>query len=195
MNFSLIKQQLNKLNKPNSWRNLFKSNMVGSSLLTIRLPKYEYFRASMFVEDILSLSEYEVSFSVPDLISILYDDFLHQVVNGTNQRNLAMKLMKKRENYLYPTKKIDSTVMITDNHARFIERDIPKKQQWITLELLINKRSALRGEVLLMDITAVEPKFELSLNQLISILIIDFVTELKKGNNAQTMNTIVNRLE
>lgn len=193
MSFELIKQQLNRIGKK-SWSDLFKSKHGGLTLLTIRLPKYDYFRATMFVEDILSITEHEISFELSDLIAILYDDFLHQVINGTNQTELAKKLMQKRDKYLKPTQSVDSSIRVTDNHIRFVDRELPIKRQWVVKELILKKRAALRGEVLLMDLQNVEPNFTLKIEQVISILVIDFVHEIKQGNNAKVMQAIIRQL-
>lgn len=195
MRFNLIKQQLGYNSKPESWFDkLFRSKDRGIHLVQLRLPKYDYFRVSMFVEDLMEVAEYECTFTVSELIAILYEDFLHQVVHGTDQRGLAKKLMVKRDMYLHPKIKIDDAIELSPNHTRFIEREIPKKQPTVMIEQYLPKRTALRGEVLLMDLSSVDERFNLTLEQLLSVLVIDFAHGLKKGNNVKVMNDILQRV-
>lgn len=196
MRFGLIRNQLREITKPKSiFEHLFQSRKRGSVLLELRVPKYEYFRASMFVEDILDLTDNELEFDLVMLINLLYEDFLNHVREGTNQLNLASKLMMKRDNYLNPTIVVEDHIQVNENHTRFIDRKITKPIEFVKIEFLLNRRTALRGEVFLMDLTAASNQhLQLTLNELITILLLDFVKEVQKGNTKRIINRIIQNL-
>jgi len=163
--------------------------------IRVRLPQYEYLRAEMFVEDLLDLCDDEVSLGVDDLIAILYKDFLDTIARGANQKELVFKLLDKRDKYLKPSEVIKEFVNISQNHLHLTEKVIPKKIKWVVMQLEFSRKAALRGEVFLMDLSQLDPKFQLTLEELISILVIDFVTQLKAGNDAKLIQSIIDNLQ
>ncbi|GGG18655.1 hypothetical protein [Paenibacillus abyssi] len=195
--FNLISDRLQEIASPqrsilgNLFGRLSKTPTVG---LRLRFPQYDYLRAEMFVEDLLELCDYEITFQVDDLISILYKDFLVQVAQGTNQKQLLIKLKEKQDRHFRVSDKVAEYVWLNPNHLHRTEKNVPRKVKYLMMEMQILRKAALRGEVFLMDLSQLDPEFTLTLDQLISILFIDFVSELKSGNDADLVQNIIAHL-
>ncbi|BFH10984.1 hypothetical protein J6TS7_62140 [Paenibacillus dendritiformis] len=54
---------------------------------------------------------------------------------------------------------------------------------------------ALRGEVFLHDLAMHSGSFEMTIDELLSILFMDFMVEVRKGNHRKLMKLIIARLE
>jgi hypothetical protein len=162
--------------------------------LTIRIPHYDLLRAEMFTEDIMELCDYDLQLNVYELVALLFKDFLSQVTNGTDQRALLTKLMEKHEFYLQPTETRKEYIQVTPNHLQFKDVVVPKKTKWVVLKLELTRKAALRGEVFLMDLSQIDPRFQLTLEELIPILIMDFVVQLKAGNDGNLIQGIIANL-
>jgi len=169
-------------------------NKVPKVDLRIQIPQYEFLRAEMFVEDLMELCDYEISLQVDELIAILFKDFLTTIARGAIQKQLMVKLMEKRETYFRPTETVKEYVNLTPNHLRLSEQVVSKKVKWVVLQLEVTRKTALRGEVFLMDLMQLDPKFQMSLEELISVLFIDFVVQLKAGNDGKMIQNIINNL-
>ncbi|MCY9665851.1 hypothetical protein M5X11_12890 [Paenibacillus alginolyticus] len=163
--------------------------------LRVRLPHHDYVRAEMFVGDIMEMAGDEVSLGVDELIAILYQDFLATVVRGVNQKQLATKLAEKREKYFRPAVKVEEFVNNAPNHWTLSEQVVAKKVKWGFLQMEIARHVAFRGEGFLMDLSLIEPGFHMTLEELISILTMDFITQLRAGNDAKVIQRIINNLQ
>jgi hypothetical protein len=162
--------------------------------LSIRIPHYDLLRAEMFTEDIMELCDYELKLNVYELVALLFKDFLSQVTNGTDHRLLLTKLMEKHDAYIRPTEIRKEYIQVTSNHLKFKEVVVPKKIKWVVLKLELTRKAALRGEVFLMDLSQIEPRFQITLEELIPILIMDFVIQLKAGNDGKLIQGIIDNL-
>lgn len=184
---NLISERLEDIMRPKPfWKSLLQLSRSSKIGMSVKLPHYEYFRLEMFIEDLMELTDHELNMEMVDLIAILYDDFLATLTSGTNQQELAKKLLVKRDKYLFPKQVIDDHIQITENHTRFIERVVKKKVRWVQINVSFSRKSVLRGEVLLMDLS-----IDLTLEEMITILLIDFATKLKEGNSASVVKSIL----
>lgn len=122
---------------------------------------------------------------------MLFKDFLSQVTNGTDQRVLLTKLMEKHEFYLRPTEIRKEYMQVSPNHLQFKDVVVPKKTKWVVLQLQLTRKAALRGEVFLMDLSQIDSRFQLTLEELVPILVVDFVVQLKSGNDENLIQRIM----
>ncbi|MNV95538.1 hypothetical protein D3C71_1904380 [compost metagenome] len=66
-------------------------------------------------------------------------------------------------------------------------------KQWAFLEVRLKREMAQRGEIFLYDASTVFPKFEMTLEELLSILLCDFVAQLRRGNQKQLVSSILDK--
>lgn len=163
--------------------------------LSVRLPQHDYVRAEMFIGDVMEMAGDDVSLRVDELIAIIYQDFLATVVRGVNQKQLASKLAQKRDKYFRPSDKVEELVNVSPNHWTLSERVVTKKVKWVVLRMEIARHIVFRGEGFLMDLSLIEPEFHMTLEELISVLTMDFIAQVRSGNDAKVIQRIINNLQ
>lgn len=67
------------------------------------------------------------------------------------------------------------------------------KTKQITVEF--HRKYLERGEIFLYDLIKISPKFSMTLEELVTILVIDFVQEVEKGNSKKVMDQIIKAFE
>lgn len=163
--------------------------------LSVRLPQHDYVRAEMFVGDVMEMAGDDVSLRVDELIAILYQDFLATVVRGVNQKQLASKLAQKRDKYFRPSDKAEELVNVSPNYWTLSESIVTKKVKWVVLRMEVARHIAFRGEGFLLDLSLIEPGFHMTLEELISILTMDFIAQVRSGNDAKVIQRIIDNLQ
>lgn len=172
-----------------------RSNRLAKVDLSVRLPQHEYVRAEIFVGDVMEMAGDDISLRVDELIAILFQDFLATVVRGVNQKQLASKLVQKREKYFRSTNKVEEFVNVSPNHWTLSEHVVTKKVKWVVLRMEIARHIAFRGEGFLLDLSLIEPDFHMTLEELISILTMDFISQVRSGNDAKVVQRIIHNLQ
>ena len=180
------------------WSSLFRRKQPQEVILRIRIEWYAYLRADTFIEDLAELAGEEFSFDVVQLVALLYDDFLRQIRLGVELKDLYKRLREKQERIAAArTKIVEDFVQVAENHWSLIKKEVKVKRRMVGFDLRIARKSALRGEVLLYDLSRAAGQTEplLSLEELITILLLDFVAEIQNGNQTAVMKKIVQGLQ
>lgn len=158
-----------------------------------------FLRLKVFCEDIEDLSG--ISYTVEDLINGLYNGFLyHKKINPDidllyNQLSLQLDLFGK--NMFQPIDKHEN-----ENYERLIYKDAElvstyknELPSFITIKMRINRKKALRGEVILADMEMKYPEHSFSIESILAILIYDFINDVKNGKAKHHIETIINYLK
>lgn len=185
-----IYEKIRQLTGKRSWTNLF----TGSKRvpLKIRAEMIDFDRAEVFIGDLNKKTGGAFAmFTVEHLIIALYADFLYHIRENLNelkvdkdtltQEETVYSLIKKRNMY-FPRQKNRET-----------DNNFVNPRQWALLEIKLQRENAQRGEVFLYDAGTVYPEFDMSLTELISILFVDFVAQLRRGNQQILVNALIEK--
>lgn len=169
--------------------------------LQIEIPYYEYLRGEVFIEDIKDLFEEAHHLTLYHLIVLLYFDFLKQVKKGAKYEQLCPFLISSKKKYLERPmsqkrvlKQVTSHLFSFEEQKEEIEMTSPEKKAEIKLR--IKESEIYRGEVFLHDISPYLMDEELTVENLLVILFMDFLQRVKEtGNSNQVMKSILQNFE
>ncbi|KGP78302.1 MULTISPECIES: hypothetical protein [Paenibacillus] len=160
--------------------------------LDIRLPHYEILRAKSFLDDVMELTDHSIMITIEDLVGTLYDQFLNQVRHAAKISTLGTKVLKKKEELEENSNKtVTSFEQINPNHWALVEKKVPAKVKTKIIRIEMHRKYVERGEIFLYDMSKIIPEFQLTLEELITILLLDFVHEVEKGNSKKIMDQII----
>jgi hypothetical protein len=175
-----------------------------TSILRITLPYYDYLRGLVFIDDTKRVYEEEtpITFDLAALISLLHDDFIYHTQKGVrNHQQTASFLLHMKENYL-STKQTKTMKRVEGKGNTFAfeieeeEESVNKEKDVVIIELSMREAKIQRTEVLLYDIS---PYFQgewITVEELITILYLDFIHKVKReGNNEKVMKSVLKGLE
>ncbi|MCY9540489.1 hypothetical protein M5X00_13355 [Paenibacillus alvei] len=148
--------------------------------LEVRARDIDFVRAEVFLDDMYKLTGEDPDnlLSVNSLILLLYEDFLMQIRSQYDSVQMIERLIEKRLFY-FRKREIDESDQILI------------KSKWAILKLPMKRNMVLRGEVFLHDLGLESPKFEMKLEELMSILFMDFMKEVRKGNQRKLIKSIL----
>ncbi|MGF7033452.1 hypothetical protein J2T17_004400 [Paenibacillus mucilaginosus] len=200
MKRSLIKEGINALINPQSKRRtllsrfLTKVEVEVEVTLRIKAPKYFFLRADVFLDDVNrltrgSLPQLEVGY----LIYLLYENFLEKIRRGVDLHKYLIALQKNSKEFLKPPPELEKR---DENHWVLGDGEGEKRKRGMAALMLTMKRSsALRGEVFLYDLQEYDPNFKMGVEELISLLFIEFISGIRNGNIEKVVAQIVNFLD
>lgn len=162
--------------------------------IDVRAEEIDYYRAEVFISDINKKTRGAFSdMNMEHLVHILYTDFLQQIrenlnevqvrANAVTMENVVSELVKKRNKYFPRYHK-------SNPDGDFLSS--PRKN-WAILQIYLRKEAAQRGEVFLYDANVIYPEFIMELDELLSILFVDFVSQLRRGNQSQLLQALLDR--
>ncbi|MCQ6275906.1 hypothetical protein JMM81_13210 [Bacillus sp. V3B] len=169
--------------------------------LKIEIPYYEYLRGEVFVEDIKDLFEEAQDLTLYHLIVLLYFDFLGQVKKGTKYEQLCPFLISSKKKYLdQPTVQKRVLKQVTPHLLSFEQREeeieVTSQEKKAEITLRVKESEIYRGEIFLHDSSPYLMDEELTVEDLLVILFLDFLQSVKeKGNSTQVMKTILVNFE
>lgn len=158
---------------------LLKSRKV---TLTLRLPSSSIIRAKVLCEDVNIIGNLEKAFTISDLISLLYDQFLLEVRNGDGLDQLYNRVM------------VRTTSLPIVRTATGIYQEVNKKRIGF-VPIKLDRNEALRGEVLLDDMAELYPDHGLRLEQLLELITYDFINEIPKKTNRLIVKQVLQKIE
>ncbi|WP_019156853.1 hypothetical protein [Robertmurraya massiliosenegalensis] len=192
---NLIQSELQSLSlkNPNNWferlfYKLYKNTDVDYIL---SVPTSTYLRAEAFCEDVRELSE--IYFDQSDLLSLLYDGFLHDVRQMDDVQKTYSFLMMTYDMY---SQKVPVKILANSDerfHSYFMAAE-ENNLASVQLEVSFTRKKALRGEILLADMDESFPEHPFTLEKILEMLLYDFIEEYKKGNHKMAMRKIIDNL-
>ncbi|MFK9119555.1 hypothetical protein ACJEBK_22125 [Peribacillus frigoritolerans] len=166
--------------------------------LQIEVPYYEFLRGEVFVEDMKDLfEEAPQNLSLYHLIALLYFDFLEQVKKGAKYDEICPFLISSKKKFLErPMVQKRVLKQLTSNLFSFEQREeeieVTSEEKRAEITLRIKESEIYRGEVFLHDISPYMKGEELTVEDLLVILFMDFLQSIKeKGNSSQVMKAIL----
>ncbi|MET1167575.1 MULTISPECIES: hypothetical protein [Bacillales] len=164
--------------------------------LHIQLPRYEVLRANSFLDDVMELTDHTIHLNIEDLIALLFQQFLIQVRSTAKFSTLGQKILNKKIELAEKEHRIVTSFKeVNPNHWALVEKKVPIKMKSKQITVELHRKYIERGEIFLYDLIKISPKFDMTLEELISILVIDFVHEVEKGNSKKVMEQIIKSLE
>jgi hypothetical protein len=157
--------------------------------LRLRADTDDFDRAEIFLDDVRLLTKMELpDFDVGDLVLLLYEDFLYSVRDRYDQKHLVQSLEDKR-NFYFKRSRHDWSAE-DDEESIYFTR--PRR---VSLVIRMRLNSETRGRVLLNDLSRAVPSFSMEMEELTSILFMDFIAEVRKGNQRRLIRALIDRLE
>lgn len=163
----------------------------------IQLPASAFLRLRVFCEDIEELSE--MKYSIEDLINALYNDFLYYAKKTADidkiysQLSLQQDLMGNHFTHSNDTEIGSERLIYKDNEI--VSKSQSIIPSFITIKIGIQRKKALRGEVVLADMEERYPDHPFTIGNVITIFVHDFINEVKNGNAKVLIERVVKSLE
>ncbi|RTR28183.1 hypothetical protein EKG37_17945 [Robertmurraya yapensis] len=185
--------------------------------IEIEFPFYDYLRGNVLIADIKEIiADCPASLNLVSLISLLYIQFLSQIKKGVTTVNnrkqgldlltISHKLINLKESIYGPKLvekiKIEQFNQLTPNswgleeYEEEVERKVSKEEKNAYLTIRMKSSQIYRGEILIHDLCNVNEEFDLTLEEILSLLYIDFIRKIKaEGNDERVMKSIVSAYE
>ncbi|WP_071460627.1 hypothetical protein [Bacillus massilinigeriensis] len=194
-----------RLSATTDGKGFFRYLMSTRRYITIAVDYFEYVRGVIFVNDLRKNFGEEIpfQFDIAVLIHMLYKDFLSGVRKGSApNEEIARYLIRGKQQYF--KSKIEKRVMkpLTKNLFQFEtveeeEEATPQKdKQTAFLEIKMHENEILRAEVLLNDLEIHFKGLEISVEEVMAIVYLDFISNIKvNGNSLKLQKNIVAHLK
>ncbi|KZE67997.1 hypothetical protein AWM68_17655 [Fictibacillus phosphorivorans] len=171
--------------------------------LNIQMPYYDYLRGKIFINDLRDnhVDSVPYNFDINDLIWMLYQDFLNQVKKGAQNDQIAAYLVGGKQRYFKKQKKAKKVMKPLTEHVFTFEivdeeveenTDSEDNAKTAYLDIRISESELLRGEVLIHDLTAYLKGVEVSIEEVVTIVYLDFIENVKSnGNSVKVQKSIL----
>ncbi|BFH18319.1 hypothetical protein J6TS7_32270 [Paenibacillus dendritiformis] len=155
--------------------------------LEIRVRNIDLLRAEVFLDDIVCLAgeEFEIM-SIESLIALLYDDFLLHIRQGVDAEERDIEYEEVANSLINLRKKYYKRAG-EDTEFRQVDK-------WLFYNLRLQRRQALRGEVFIYDMQQLVPQMKISVEDVISLLFLDFMANVRKGKQREMIKALLERL-
>ena len=185
-------------------KKLFHSFFPKHKYVEISIPLFDYVRGKVFVEDLRDNYQDEVPYQmdIAFLFFLLYKDFLNQVKRGIVKNNHVSNYLMAGKNRHFQ-KQIQQKRLLKPLTPRMFEFETiieeeevkPQENQTACIVLRIRETELLRGEILLHDLFS-NTDFEISVEELISIVYLDFIEQIKnEGNSLKVQKSILTHIK
>jgi hypothetical protein len=160
----------------------------------IAVPASTYLRMEVFCEDVSSLSE--VNFNKRDLLSLLYDDFIIYVRKTDDIETIYTQLMMKYQIYTQRVPTLKPSKVKDERFRSYLYTDeLKENRNLIEIVVSFERKSALRGEIVLADMDEQFPDHPFTLEKILEMLLFDFIEEYRQGNHKEVLKKVVKNLE
>ncbi|NQX70234.1 hypothetical protein HQN90_29260 [Paenibacillus alba] len=180
-----------------SWASFFNRDSVDVyHTVKVRAPRDFFNRAEVFIEDMkYTTNEELVGVNVTFIVKLLFDNFLDRVRQGNDLYDYLLDL---RENYSHF---LQTNSVLADKDVQPV-RSAPKFQwtlthrmgdrDYLTLNIGVHPREVNRIAVFFADWDCkYEISLDMDLNELVTLLFIEFISELRNGFEEETKKDIM----
>ncbi|MBO1512632.1 hypothetical protein [Metabacillus bambusae] len=150
---------------------------------TFTVPVSDFLRGELFCEDVSVVIG--KPFTQTNLISILLDDFLYQAQHKWNLYDLYRDLHSGIQHPIEIFHYSGEREILHINHETQRNKEI---------DCTINRKKALRLEVILSDLANLEPEITFSVNDVLQFIYCHFIQKYKEGTLTNELKRIVKRL-
>lgn len=183
---NVITQKIRRLTCEESWADvIFRSKRLVT--LEVRAEEIDFERVEVFIADINKKTRGAFAeLTIAHMVYVLYEDFLLQIRENLNEEKMddetvtmedVVKGLVRMRNLYFPRKKSNGSA-----HRR-----------WSLMPIHLKREMAQRGKVFLYDASTVFSDFEMSLEELLSILFCDFVAHLRRGNQKELVKKLIEK--
>lgn len=167
-----------------TWLNIVN---LSSVILELNIPDNTYFRMKILCEDISELSGQ--LFNQQKMIDLLWGQFIDQVKRVPNFEMVHDMLIEREDKRSVVKKEIKQQ----KNTFTFFENtyNAAVKTNKKTIQYRMNRKQALRGEIMLADISEIKPDHQLTLERVLEIIYCDFIEKYKTGESEQVVEQII----
>ncbi|QCJ45514.1 hypothetical protein FAY30_26615 (plasmid) [Bacillus sp. S3] len=200
--WNLLQSKLTGSTEPEGF---FKGFFTNRKYITIQIPYFDYLRGKIFVNDLKDNFNEEVPyrFDLSVLIYLLYDDFLNQVKRGAKPQQISdylkagkQKYFQKRVEQKRIMKPLTKHVFEFETIEEEIDDNHDKENKTAYLELRMRESEVLRGEVLIHDLEPFLKGTEVTIEELIAIVYLDFIDNVKsEGNSLKVQKSILTHIK
>lgn len=190
-NSNNISDKLRDLSGGFKWSDLF-SRSKRIARLKIRAEEIDLDRAEVFIGDVNKKTKGAFSeLTVEHLVHVLYADFLQHVRENLNEHkssanvvtmeDTVKSLQMKRRTY-FPRAKQSEVIT-----------PVVTQKRWVQFEVPFLTENVKRGSVFLYDASVSFPDFYMEIEELVSILFVDFIAQLRRGNQQRLISALIDR--
>ncbi|WP_221568930.1 hypothetical protein [Alkalihalobacillus sp. TS-13] len=195
-NYDYLKQRLaGTMKKKKSMFSLFFE--TDYRYIEINIPYYDYLRGEVLINDVKTIADDAPDIDLGKLIALLYVQFLLQIRKGFPIKQVGQFLNGKKLEYITPEKQESRTMEVISNGQStfwdYEEKDqVTENMKSAYLTVRMKKAEIYRGEILLYDLKNLNDTFEMTIEEMLAILYLDFIHKIKsEGNNEKTMKSII----
>jgi hypothetical protein len=193
--YSLIKSELDYRHNKRNFKGILSSILTFASRpatyeITLRLPEHEVLRAELFIEDVAEQLDENMDLTIIDLLALLLKDFL-QLAASSKIEVLKNSLIEKKREFLLKTERVEEFVEVAPGHSSLRIREKARRTRYCEVELQIPRKTALRLEVILYDLEQMYKPFQMSVEDLIMIVFMEFVNLLRVGKQKDVVKRFI----
>ncbi|MDQ0255505.1 hypothetical protein J2S74_002887 [Evansella vedderi] len=182
------------------WKKTFKHLLkLDYCFLMIKLPQIEVLRGEVLLDDVKRIGELEDDFNldVGLLIGILYEQFLDQIRCERDLEVFAKYLIRRVDEIKYEPQEEKTLVQTGPNEwSLATPKRVPKKKkhEMTYIQVRIKESFVYRGEVMLYDMDELLGGDEINfrIEEVIQVLYLDFMNNIKKGQTKETLLSVLN---
>lgn len=174
-----------------TWLNIVNYSSI---FLELNVPRSSYFRMKVLCEDITELSGQ--LFTQQNMIQLLWNDFINQVKKVPNFEMVYSLLLDREAKMVVVTKEIieekkNSFTFFDNEQVVPIRKLMKNEKNTSSFQYRMNRKQALRGEVMLADIAEIHPDHHFTLERVLEIIYCDFIEKYKQGESESVVQQIV----
>ncbi|MEH6941035.1 hypothetical protein [Bacillus sp. JJ722] len=169
-------------------------------VVELTISYYDYIRGNIFIDDTReAYQDVPIMFNVSALIYVLYDDFMSEIKKGIPHKDIATYLLQGKKRHLEKVKK-EKRIMkqVSKNLLSFeseFEEEPEEDEKVVDIYIKMRQAEILRGEILLHDLDMYMNAVEITFEELLQIVYLNFIAEVKeKGNTHQIQKALVRKL-
>ncbi|NOU92422.1 hypothetical protein GC093_04115 [Paenibacillus sp. LMG 31456] len=180
------------------WTGIFNGRSSESyQTVQVRAPRDYFNRADAFIEDVKYMTDEELTgLNKAFLVKLLFDNFLESVRQGKDLYEYLASLSRIYGSVLtIPnniSKKVSATSEPPEFHWRLTNKNGNKEErEFLTLPIRLHSREVKRVEVFFEDMRWKHQELDIKLDELVSLLFIEFITAVRNGLTEETSEEIM----
>ncbi|UKS28755.1 hypothetical protein LOZ80_07470 [Paenibacillus sp. HWE-109] len=183
-----------------SWTSIFHRAAPAFYLtVKVRAPRDYFDRADVFIEDLLYTTEEELpGLNKTFLVKLLFDNFLSHVRQGKDMYDYMLNLKSNYEDLLNANTYVKERNLSFPDRVPNFQWSLPGKggvdgsKGYLTLNVGLRESEVKRVDVFFADwVCNYEDSLDMDIHKLLSLLFIEFITEMRHGFTGEMIAEIV----
>jgi hypothetical protein len=185
-----------------SWTGLFHRGATDTDIyhtVKVRAPRDYFDRADAFLEDIVYTSQNELDgINKTFLVKLLFDNFMDHVRKGKDLYNYILQLRNKFGGIVASTTTNDGPIIRSVPGFQWglsFQGNTLERASFLTLNVRLHPIEVNRMRVFFDDMNWKHHNpLNMEMNELVSLLFIEFITELRNGLTEETKGEIISAI-